>query len=253
MSNNSIYRQTVQNLETLRLNQMKLHLDEVAQDVGTQNLSFSEGLLKLTNYEVDFKEKSAAQNMIHAAAFPFVKTLADYDFEFQPSVSEAQMQEFCTLGFLERAENIVFLGSSGVGKTHLATAIGIAAARHHNITYFVKCSSLLQQLRKAKLENRLEARLKHFNRYKLLIIDEIGYLPIDREDSNLFFQLIDMRYEKKSTILTTNINFSEWDSVFYDAVVADAILNRILHHSHVVTITGKSYRLKDFVQQEAKS
>lgn len=126
-------------------------------------------------------------------------------------------------------------------------------ARHHNITYFVKCSSLLQQLRKAKLENRLEARLKHFNRYKLLIIDEIGYLPIDREDSNLFFQLIDMRYEKKSTILTTNINFSEWDSVFYDAVVADAILNRILHHSHVVTITGKSYRLKDFVQQEAKS
>lgn len=95
--------------------------------------------------------------------------------------------------------------------------------------------------------------MKHFNRYKLLIIDEIGYLPIDREDSNLFFQLIDMRYEKKSTILTTNINFSEWDSVFYDAVVADAILNRILHHSHVVTITGKSYRLKDFVQQEAKS
>lgn len=177
MSNNSIYRQTVQNLETLRLNQMKLHLDEVAQDVGTQNLSFSEGLLKLTNYEVDFKEKSAAQNIIHAAAFPFVKTLADYDFEFQPSVSESQMQEFCTLGFLERAENIVFLGSSGVGKTHLATAISIAAARHHNITYFVKCSSLLQQLRKAKLENRLEARLKHFNRYKLLIIDEIGYLP----------------------------------------------------------------------------
>lgn len=174
MSNSSIYRQTVQNLETLRLNQMKLHLDEAVQDVGTQNLSFSEGLLKLTNYEVDFKEKSAAQNMIHAAAFPFVKTLADYDFEFQPSVSEAQMQEFCTLGFMEKAENIVFLGSSGVGKTHLATAIGIAAARHHNITYFVKCSSLLQQLRKAKLENRLEARLKHFNRYKLLIIDEIG-------------------------------------------------------------------------------
>lgn len=253
MSNNSIYRQTVQNLEALRLNQMKLHLEEVAADVGTKNLSFSEGLLKLTNYEVDFKEKSASQNMIKAAAFPFVKTLSDFDFDFQPSVSEAQIQEFCTLGFMEKAENIVFLGSSGVGKTHLATAIGVAAARHHNITYFIKCSSLLQQLRKAKLENRLEARLKHFNRYKLLIIDEIGYLPIDREDSNLFFQLIDMRYEKKSTILTTNINFSEWDSVFYDAVVADAILNRILHHSHVVSITGKSYRLKDFVQQESTS
>ena len=222
MNNSSIYKQTIQNLGTLRLNQMKLHLEEVAGDVGTKNLS----------------------------AFPFVKTLSDFDFSFQPSVSEAQMQEFCTLGFMEKAENIVFLGSSGVGKTHLATSIGVAAAKHHNITYFIKCSDLLQQLKKAKLENRLEARLKHFNHYKLLIIDEIGYLPIDKEDSNLFFQLIDMRYEKKSTILTTNINFGDWDSVFYDAVVADAILNRVLHHSHVVSITGKSYRLKDFEQEE---
>lgn len=187
--------------------------------------------------------------MVHAAAFPFVKTLADFDFSFQPSVSETQMQEFCSLGFMEKAENIVFLGSSGVGKTHLATAIGIAAARHHNITYFIKCRELLQQLKKAKLENRLEARMKHFNRCKLLIIEEIGYLPITKEDSNLFFQLIDMRYEKKSTILTTNINFSDWDSIFNDAVVADAILNRVLHHSHVISITGKSYRLKDIIQE----
>ena len=247
--NNSIYQQTMHNLKVLRLSQMQLHLESIAAKVSTEKLSFTEGLLKLTNYEVDFKENSAAHNMVHAAAFPFVKTLADFDFSFQPSVSETQMQEFCSLGFMEKAENIVFLGSSGVGKTHLATAIGIAAARHHNITYFIKCGELLQQLKKAKLENRLEARLKHFNRYKLLIIDEIGYLPITKEDSNLFFQLIDMRYEKKSTILTTNINFSDWDSIFYDAVVADAILNRVLHHSHVISITGKSYRLKDIIQE----
>lgn len=246
----SIYQQTIANLEKLRLNQMKLHLETISNDVSSENLSFTEGLLKLTNYEVDFKENSAAQTTIHAAAFPFVKTLKDFDFGFQPSVNEAQMQEFCSLGFMERAENIVFLGSSGVGKTHLATAIGISAARHHNITYFIKCHDLLQQLKKAKLENRLEARLKHLNHYKLLIIDEIGYLPIDKEDSNLFFQLVDMRYEKKSTIFTTNINFGDWDSIFYDAVVADAILNRILHHSHVVSITGDSYRLKDLVKDE---
>ena len=248
--NSSIYQQTISNIEKLRLGQMGLHLEEIASAVGAENLSFTEGLLKLTNYEVDFKENSAAQSTIHAAAFPFVKTLKDFDFSFQPSVSETQMQEFCSLGFMERAENIVFLGSSGVGKTHLATAIGIAAAQHHNITYFIKCHDLLQQLKKARLENRLEARLKHLNRYKLLIIDEIGYLPIDKEDSNLFFQLIDMRYEKKSTIFTTNINFGDWDSIFYDAVVADAILNRILHHSHVVSITGDSYRLKDLVREE---
>ncbi len=250
---NSIYQQTEKNLTALKLNQMKLHLEEISNNVGSGTLSFTEGLLKLTNYELDFKESSAAQNTIHAAAFPFIKTLMDFDFSFQPSVNEKQLQEFCSLGFLERSENIVFLGSSGVGKTHLATAIGISAAQHHYITYFIKCHDLLQQLKKAKLENRLDARLKHLNRYKLLIIDEIGYLPIDKEDSNSFFQLIDMRYEKKSTILTTNINFGDWDSIFYDAVVADAILNRILHHSHVVSITGRSYRLKDLVKEDAAS
>ena len=248
---NSIYQQTEKNLTALKLNQMRLHLEEIANSVGSESLSFTEGLLKLTNYELDFKENSSAQNTIHAAAFPFVKTLKDFDFSFQPSVSEKQMQEFCSLGFMEYAENIVFLGSSGVGKTHLATAIGISAAQHHNITYFIKCHDLVQQLKKAKLENRLEARLKHLNRYKLLIIDEIGYLPIDKTDSNLFFQLIDMRYEKKSTIFTTNINFGDWDSVFYDAVVADAILNRVLHHAHVVSITGNSYRLKDYIIEES--
>lgn len=250
--NNSIYQQTISNLDKLKLSQIKLHLEEVANKVGSDSLSFTEGLLKLTNYEVDYKESSASQNTVHAAAFPFLKTLSDFDFSFQPSVSEAQMQEFCSLGFMERAENIVFLGSSGVGKTHLATAIGISAAQHHNITYFIKCHDLIQQLKKAKLENRLEQRLKHINRYKLLIIDEIGYLPIEKEDANLFFQLIDMRYEKKSIILTTNINFGDWDKVFYDAVVADAILNRVLHHSHVVSITGDSYRLKDIIQDDPR-
>lgn len=249
--NNSIHQQTMNNLNVLKLGQMGLHLEEIAGKVGADGLSFTEGLLKLTNYEVDFKETSAAQSTIHAAAFPFVKTLNDFDFSFQPSISETQIRELATLGFMEKAENIVFLGSSGVGKTHLATAVGIEAARHHNITYFIKCNDLLQQLKKAKLENRLASRLKHFNHYKLLIIDEIGYLPIDKEDSNLFFQLVDMRYEKKSTIFTTNINFGNWDSVFYDAVVADAILNRILHHAHVVNITGKSYRLKDILVESS--
>lgn len=105
-----------------------------------------------------------------------------------------------------------------------------------------------QQFKRARLENRLDSKLKHINRYKLLIIDELGYLPIDKDDSNLFFQLIDMRYEKKSTILTTNINFNDWDSIFKDAVVANAILDRILHHAKVITINGRSYRVKDYIK-----
>lgn len=112
----------------------------------------------------------------------------------------------------------------------------------------VAFQDLLQQLKRARLENRLDSKLKHINRYKLLIIDELGYLPIDKDDSNLFFQLIDMRYEKKSTILTTNINFNDWDSIFKDAVVANAILDRVLHHAKVITINGRSYRVKDYIK-----
>ena len=224
---------------------MLLHLDEVIDFVNKNELSFAEGLIKLTNYEIDFKEINMIKSMVKTGAFPHLKELKDFDFSFQPTVNKQQLLDFETLRFLEKHENIVFLGSSGVGKTHLATSIGIAAAKKRCSTYFIKCHDLLQQLKKAKLENRLDARLKHFCKYKLLIIDELGYLPIDKEDSKLFFQLIDMRYEKRSTILTTNINFNEWDDVFYDAVIANAILDRILHHAHVISITGKSYRLKD--------
>lgn len=225
---------------------MLLHLDEVIDFINKNELSFAEGLIKLTNYEIDFKEINMIKSMVKTGAFPHLKELKDFDFSFQPTINKQQLLDFETLRFLEKHENIVFLGSSGVGKTHLATSIGIAAAKKRCSTYFIKCHDLLQQLKKAKLENRLDARLKHFCKYKLLIIDELGYLPIDKEDSKLFFQLIDMRYEKRSTILTTNINFNEWDDVFYDAVIANAILDRILHHAHVISITGKSYRLKEY-------
>ncbi len=243
----STYQQLNTNLEKLKLLQMKEHLEEVSNFVSQNKLSFSDGLLKLCNYEIDYKTEVASKSMIKAAAFPFVKTIEDYDFEFQSCVNKQDILELATLRFMENADNIIFLGSSGVGKTHLATSIGIVAAGKRYSTYFIKCHDLLQQLKRAKLENRLENKLKYINRYKLLIIDELGYLPIDKEDSNLFFQLVDMRYEKKSTILTTNINFNDWDSIFNDAVVANAILDRVLHHSKVITINGRSYRVKDYV------
>ncbi|MFC5772800.1 ATP-binding protein, partial [Ectobacillus antri] len=125
-----------------------------------------------------------------------------------------------------------------------------AAAKKRTSTYFIKCHDLIQNLKKAYLENRLESRLKHYTKYKLLIIDEIGYLPIDPEDAKLFFQLIDKRYEKRSTIFTTNVNFKSWNEVFQEPKLANAILDRILHHATVVTIVGKSYRLKDHFPKE---
>lgn len=247
---NSSYNQLIKNLEYLKMKQMINHLDEVIDFSTKNNLSFVDTLIKLTSHEIDFKETNMIKSMVKVGAFPHTKEIKDFDFEFQPNINKDQILDFTSLRFLEAKENIVFLGSSGVGKTHLATSIGIAAAKRRYSTYFIKCNDLLQQLKRANLENRLDARLKHFSKYKLLIIDEIGYLPIDKEDSKLFFQLIDMRYEKKSTILTTNINFSEWDEIFYDPIIANAILDRVLHHSHVVSINGNSYRLKDHLNLE---
>lgn len=247
---NSYYQQLSDNLEYLKLKQMSAHLNEVA-DFGIRNqLSFVETLLRLTNYEIDVREQNMIQSMVKVGAFPHLKEIDEFDFSFQPTVNRQQIMDFLSLRFLENSENIVFLGTSGVGKTHLATSIGIAAAKKRTSTYFIKCHDLLQQLKRARIENRLEARLKHYRKYKLLIIDEIGYLPIDPEDAKLFFQLVDMRYEKRSTIFTTNVNFKSWDEVFQDTKLANAILDRILHHATVVTIIGDSYRLKDHLTKE---
>jgi len=229
---------------------MHEHLDDIIDTAISNQQSFVETLVKWTNHEIDRREQNMVRSMVKVAAFPHLKEVKDFDFEFQPSVNKQQILDFTTLRFIEDKENIVFLGPSGVGKTHLATSIGIAAAKNRNSTYFIKCHELIQHLKKARVENRLEARLKHYRKYKLLIIDEIGYLPIDQEDAKLFFQLIDMRYEKKSTIITTNVNFKQWDEVFQDSKLANAILDRVLHHATVVNIIGDSYRIKDHLDKE---
>lgn len=129
-----------------------------------------------------------------------------------------------------------------MGKTHLATSIGIAAAKKRISTYFIKCHDLIEQLKKAHLENKLDSRIKHFSKYRLLIIDEIGYLPIGEQEAKMFFQLIDKRYEKKNTIITSNVNLSDWSDIFVDNMLASAILDRLVHHSSIVNILGNSYR-----------
>jgi DNA replication protein DnaC len=252
MSSTTAYQQLVRNLEYLKLKQMVAHLNEVIDFSIHNQMSFMDTLVKLSNYEIDVREQNMIHAMVKVGAFPHRKELDDFDFEFQLSVNKQQMLDFVSLRFIEGNENIVFLGPSGVGKTHLATSIGIAAAKKRTSTYFIKCHDLIQNLKRAKLENRLESRLKHYTSYRLLIIDEIGYLPIEPEDAKLFFQLIDMRYERRSTIFTTNVNFRAWDEVFREPKLANAILDRILHHATVVTIVGESYRLKNHLTQDGE-
>ena len=236
-------------LDILELSKIKEILPDYIHKNSKKMPTLTETLNYLTGEEIKSKDERASEGIIKASNFPFRKTIEDYDFSFQPSVSENQIRELSNLGFIENHENIVFIGNPGVGKTHLAVSLGIEAAKHRNSVYFITCHNLMLKLNKAQKENRLDKQLQHLAQYKLLIIDEIGYLPVDKQGANLLFQLIAKRYEKKSTIITTNMTFSKWGEVFSDNTLANAILDRLLHHSHVINITGNSYRIKDKIEQ----
>ena len=239
------YNKLLNNFEVLKLDKIKDYYPTYIENASKNEISLTDMLYELTNKEIEYRDERASQIQVTVSAFPYKKELSDFDFDYQPSINKQEIMELNTLGFLDRHENILFVGPSGVGKTHLATSIGITAAKKRYSVYFISCHDLITQLNKAHYENKLEARIKHFCRYELLIIDEIGYLPVDKQGANLFFQLIAKRYERHSTIITTNQTFNKWGDVFSDNVLANAILDRLLHHSSIINIKGNSYRIKD--------
>lgn len=239
------YIQLINNLENLKLLKIKEYLPNYLDNNVENNMSLSEILKELTDKEIEFREERAALINLTIYNFPYHKKLKDFDFSYQPGVNKNQIQDLCSLRFLETNDNILFIGSSGVGKTHLAVSIGMEASSRRVSTYFIHFNDLMNKIKKAYHENRHETIIKHYCKYKLLIIDEIGYLPIEKEYANIFFQLIAARYEKKSTIITTNQPLSKWGEVFNDNTIATAIIDRLVHHSSIIKIAGRSYRIKD--------
>lgn len=231
-------------LQRLRLGHVAERLDALLSAAAREEPTYIDFLDRLLADEISSKQRKRVAMGIQIAHFPTVKTLDDFDFRFQPSLDHKLVRELATGRYVSQGENVLLFGPPGVGKTHLAIALGRAAVEAGHSVLFTSATALLATLSRAESDGQLAERLGFFTKPKLLIVDELGYLPFEKRSAHLFFQLVARRYERASTLVTTNQMVAQWGAVFGDDVLAAAILDRILHHSHTLVIQGESYRLK---------
>jgi DNA replication protein DnaC len=232
-------------LDKLKMDHLEAQLDAVCEQAAQGQLDYKTFLTQALAAEWQGRYQRGIEARLRQARFPWIKTLDQFDFDFQPSLDRRQVRELAGMSFVERAHNVILLGPPGVGKTHLAIALGVKAVEAGYSVLFLTLEILMIRLVKAFHENRLERSLQQLVYPKILIIDEIGYLPLSNLEASLFFRLVARRYERASLIVTSNKSFLDWGEIFNDPILATAVLDRLLHYSTTLNIKGESYRLKE--------
>jgi DNA replication protein DnaC len=223
-------------------------VDDILSEIDSGRLAATEAINRLLTAQITLRNNRRLQAAMRSSRLPAVKTLDMFDFSFQPSIKREQIESLHELNFIDRKENVVLLGPPGVGKTHLAISLAIAAAQRGRRVYYGTLIDLISSLQEAQAGGHLARRLAVLTHPSLLVVDEIGYLPIDHTGAVLFFQLMNRRYEHASTVLTSNKGFEEWGEVLGDEVMAAALIDRVLHHCHLVNIRGNSYRMREHTE-----